>query len=300
MPVLSRYLRPDVLSQLASSRFQPRDLVSGNLAGAHKSSRSGFAVEFTGHRLYTPGDDPKHIDWRVYFTRDRFVVKQYELETNLVCHFVLDISASMQYGDEHQQKLLFAAQLATTLAYFIIGQSDKVSLFTWDNRIRGWLRPSNSFDQIVRFTEHLERTEAIASTELGECLAQVAGRLGRREIVVLISDFLADLSNLEDAIQRFRFNDHEVVLLQVLHPDELIFPLDRMTRFVGLEREGQLFAHPDDVRQAYLESLAQHNQQLESIAERHRCERVLLDTGSSLGQALLDYLNQRKTGTRQR
>lgn len=298
MPVLSRYLRPDVLSQIASSSFTPQGLVAGNLAGAHKSSRSGFAVEFTGHREYVPGDDPKHIDWRVYFTRDRFAVKQYELETNLVCHLVLDVSASMRYGQQDGEKLRFAAQLASTLAFFIIRQSDKVSLATLDNQLRGWLPPSNSLDQIVRFTEHIDRTNPVESTRLGQCLAEIAGRLARREIVVILSDFLDDLASLEGALQRFRFSDHEVVLLQILHRDEIQFPLDGMTRFVGLEGEGQLLAQPDDIRQDYLKAFDEHNDELELIAERNRCERVLIDTGSSMGQALLDYLNQRKTTQR--
>src|SRR3989337_2189182 len=129
--VLSRYLDPEVLSHVADRAFEPRSLVIGNLAGAHKSPLSGFAVEFAGHREYVAGDDPKHIDWRVYFNRDKYFVKQYELETNFVCHLLLDISASMRYGEGREQKLLCAAQFATTLGYSIIRQSDKVSLATF-------------------------------------------------------------------------------------------------------------------------------------------------------------------------
>ncbi len=133
----------------------------GNLAGAHKSPLSGFAVEFAGHREYVPGDDPKHIDWRVYFTRDKYFVKQYEMETNFVCHLVLDVSASMRYGEGREQKLLYAAQMATTLGYSIIRQSDKVSLATFDERVRGFVPPSNSMAQIVRMTEHLDEIEPV-------------------------------------------------------------------------------------------------------------------------------------------
>ena len=129
--ILSRYLNPEILSLVADRHLDPRGLVIGNLAGAHKSPLSGFAVEFAGHREYVPGDDPKHIDWRVYFNRDKYFVKQYELETNFVCHLLLDISASMRYGEGSEQKLLCAAQIATTLGYSIIRQSDKVSLATF-------------------------------------------------------------------------------------------------------------------------------------------------------------------------
>ena len=115
--VLSRYLNPEVLSRVAHRHFQPRGMVMGNLAGAHKSPLHGFAVEFAGHREYVWGDDPKHVDWRLYYTREKLFIKQYEMETNFVCHLILDISASMRYGAENSQKLQYAAQMATTLGY---------------------------------------------------------------------------------------------------------------------------------------------------------------------------------------
>jgi uncharacterized protein (DUF58 family) len=142
--VLSRYLNPEVLSRVADRPVEPRGLVVGNLAGAHKSPLSGFAVEFAGHRDYIVGDDPRHIDWRLYYKRDRLSIKQYEMETNFVCHLLLDVSASMRYGDDLQQKMLYAAQAATTLGYSIIRQNDKVSLSTFDDKVRGYVRETRS------------------------------------------------------------------------------------------------------------------------------------------------------------
>src|SRR4029450_8261742 len=168
--VLSRYLDPDVLSRVADRHLDPKGLVIGNLAGNHKSPLSGFAVEFAGHREYVPGDDPKHVDWRVYFTRDKYFVKQYELETNFVCHLVLDVSASMRYGERAEQKLLYAAQMAMALGYSIIRQSDKVSLFTFDDRLRGFVSPSNSLAQVVQMTEHLDDINPVEKTALPQCL----------------------------------------------------------------------------------------------------------------------------------
>src|SRR5260221_2817125 len=177
--VLNRYLDPEVLGHVAERHLNPRGLVIGNLAGAHKSPLAGFAVEFAGHREYAPGDDPKHIDWRVYFTRDKYFVKQYELETNFVCHLVLDVSASMRYGEAGEQKLLYAAQMATMLGYSIVRQSDKVSLFTFDRAVRGIVAPSNSMAQVVRMTEHLDRIDPVDKTGLDQCLSDIDGRLGR-------------------------------------------------------------------------------------------------------------------------
>lgn len=291
--VLSRYLDPVVLSAVADRQFEPRGLVIGNLAGAHKSPLSGFAVEFSGHREYAPGDDPKHIDWRVYFNRDKFVVKQYELETNFVCHLLLDISASMRYGEGRQQKLLYAAQMATTLGYSIVRHSDKVSLATFDTHVRGFVTPSNSMDQVVRMTQHLDEVAPVEKTEMATCLTELAQRMGRREIVVVFSDFFTDLSHIESAIQRLRYNKHEVVLMQVLHHDELNFEFDEMTKFVGLEIPEELLAQPDDLRRAYLLALHRFNDQLQELAQRNMCERVLVDTSQPLIEVFADYLNRR-------
>ena len=303
--ILNRYLNPEVLSAVAARHIEPRGLVLGNLAGAHKSPLAGFAVEFAGHREYVVGDDPRHIDWRVYYTRDKYFVKQYELETNFVCHLVLDTSASMRYGDQPvgwvkrsadpppQQKLLYAAQLAMALGYSIVQQSDKVSLFTFDDQVRGHVPPSNSMAQIVRLTEHLGHVEPREKTSLDRCLAEIASRLGRREIIMIFSDFLAPLAPLEPVLQRLRYDHHEVVLFQVLHHDELAFEFGGMARFDGLEDADRLVIQTDDLKQAYLGEVRKHNDQLEEIADRNRCERVLIDTGLPMSEQLIDYLNKR-------
>lgn len=292
--VLSRYLDPEVLSHVADRPIEPRGLVIGNLAGAHKSPMAGFAVEFAGHREYVPGDDPKHVDWRVYYTRDKYFVKQYELETNFVCHLVLDVSESMRYGQGRQQKLLYAAQLATTLGYSIVRQTDKVSFATFDTLVRGYVPASNSMDQIVRMTQHLDEITPTNKTRMTDCLFDLAARMGRREIVMLFSDFFVDdLEDLEQAIQRLRYNKHEVVLFQTLHHDELAFEFDGMIKFIGLEVPDELLAQPDDLRRGYLAALNRFNNELDELAQRNRCELLRIDTSRNLAEGLIDYLNKR-------
>lgn len=298
--VLNRYLNPDVLSHVADSTIEPKGLVIGNLAGSHKSPLSGFAVEFAGHREYVPGDDPKHVDWRVYFTRDKYFVKQYELETNFVCHLLLDVSASMRYGELEQQKMIYAAQMATTLGYSVIRQSDKVSLATFDDHVRGFVPPGNSMNQVVRMTQHLEQIDPVEKTDIGRCLNDLAGRMARREIVMVFSDFFGDLDQLESAVQRFRYNRHEVVLFHVLHHDELDFDFKGMTKFIGLEIPDELLAQPEDLRRRYLESLGRFKGRLEDVALRNGCEYVLVDTGRPLKEMFIDYLNRRNMLSRQR
>ena len=292
-PLLSRYLDPDILVRVAERTFEPRSLVVGNLAGAHKSPLAGFAVEFAGHREYVPGDDPKHIDWRVFFNRDKYFVKQYELETNFVCHLLLDVSASMRYGENRQQKLLYAAQLAAVLAYSIVRQNDKVSLGTFDSQLRGFLPPNNSLAQILRITEHLDDIAAVEKTDLERSLSDFAGRFGRREIVVILSDLFGDLTKLEAAVQRLRFSRHDVLLFHTLHDDELTFPFEGPVRFVGLEVEAQERVHADDLRAAYLEGLARYRRDVELLAERNGCEYLLVDTSRNMADVLSEYLDRR-------
>jgi uncharacterized protein (DUF58 family) len=298
--ILSRYLDPDVLGHVADRHLEPAGLVIGNLAGAHKSPLSGFAVEFAGHREYVPGDDPKHVDWRVYFTREKYFVKQYELETNFVCHLLLDVSASMRYGEDREQKLLYAAQMATMLGYSVIRQSDKVSLLTFDDHVRGFVLPSNSMSQIVRMTEHLDQLQAVEKTAMAACLNDIAARLGRREIVMLFSDFFTNLDELEPVLQRLRYSRHEVVLFQVMHRDELAFELDGMVKFIGLEEPDELLAQTDDLRRGYLAAVKRHNDALGEITQRNGCERVLVDTGRPMSEVLIDYLNKRNVLVRGR
>jgi uncharacterized protein (DUF58 family) len=268
-------------------------MVLGRLGGAHRSPLSGFAVEFAGHREYTPGDDPKHIDWRVYFNRDKYFIKQYEMETNFVCHLVLDISASMRYGEGDRQKLLYAAKLATTLGYAVVRQSDQVSLATCDARVRGWVPPGNTMAQIIRMTDQLADVRPVDKTDMSGCLAELAGRRGRREIFLIFSDFFTELRPLEHALQRLRYDRHEVVLFQVLHHDELTFPLGGSVKFVGLEDSDHLLTRPDDVRKGYLSALQDFQQRLDNLCQQNGCEHVLVDTGQDLGEQLIDYLNQR-------
>lgn len=291
--ILSRYLDPEVLSRLSGRRIEPRGLVLGNLAGAHKSPLSGFAVEFAGHREYVVGDDLKHLDWRVYFKRQRYFVKQYEMETNFVCHLLLDCSASMRYGTGAENKLAYAARLIAALGHAIVRQSDKVSFASFDEQVRGFVAPGNSPAQIIRMTELIDQCPAVNKTRMADCLGELLGRTKRREIVMIFSDFFTDLDELERPLQQMRYRRHEVVLFQVMHRDELTFELDETTKFVGLEVPEELLAEPGQIRRAYLRALERFQTRLDDICRRNRIERVVVDTSRDAGEVLSDYLNQR-------
>lgn len=298
--ILGKYIQPEVLNRLARHEFVPRELVEGTLAGAHKSPFHGFAVEFAGHRQYVPGDDVRHLDWNVYYRHDRHVIKQYEMETNFVCHLMLDVSASMRYGQGELQKLLYASRMAVTLGYLIIEQLDKASLAMFDDQVRASLAPSNTLEQILRMSESLDEIQPVEKTAIGSCLTELAAQTGRRGIVIVLSDLFVDLADLEDALQRLRYARHEVVLFQVLHHDELTFELPGMVRFVGLEEDEQFLTRPGDVRAAYLEAMGRFEARLEDVCESNQCELVRCDTSRSIGELFADYLQQRTVTRRRR
>jgi uncharacterized protein (DUF58 family) len=175
-----------------------------------------------------------------------------------------------------------------------------VSLLTFDDHVRGFVTPSNSMSQIVRMTEHLDQLQPVEKTAMAACLNDIAGRLGRREIVMLFSDFFTNLEELEPVLQRLRYSKHEVVLVQVMHHDELSFELDGMVKFVGLESPDELLAQTDDLKRGYLAAVKRHNDSLGEIAQRNGCERVLVDTSRSMTEVLIDYLNKRNVLVRGR
>jgi uncharacterized protein (DUF58 family) len=252
--VLYRYVDAALLDRLEQRTLQPRQLVLGNLAGGHPSPLSGFAVEFAGHREYVPGDDPKHIDWRVYFNRDKFVTKQYELETNFVCHLLLDASESMAYGAGESQKLQVAVRMAVSLAHCMVRQRDKVALATFAGGLRQELPPSNTMEHLIQIAQRLAQLTLTEPSDLGSALYQLGEYSGRRSIVIALSDCFTDLNTLNRGLQRHVSLRNEVLLFQIVHPDECDFPFHGDFEFVGLEGEDRLRGSAEDMRQYYLDA----------------------------------------------
>jgi uncharacterized protein (DUF58 family) len=291
--ILSRYLDPATLGRLANRTLEPRGLVLGHLAGSHKSPLAGFAVEFAGHREYVAGDDLRHLDWRVFYRRDKYFVKQYEMETNLTCHLVLDASESMRYGEGDEQKLLYASRMVAVLAKLVTARSDRVSMAAFDEKLVTVVPASNSPSQVIRFADEIDRLDPRRTTELEASLTEFTGRTGRREIVMIFSDFLTDLDALEPALQRLRYQKHEVVLFHVLHHDELAFRFEGQIRFRGFEGLEELTTQPDQLRSLYLESLGRYVNRFDDLCRANQVERVPVDTSRPVGEILADYLNER-------
>src|SRR5215471_7866629 len=291
-------LPADVIARAQALGLKARGIVEGLRIGDHKSPYRGFSVEFVQHREYVPGDDIRHIDWKSYGRSERYTIKQYEQETNFICHLLLDASNSMRYGAGLTNKLEYGKLLAASLAYMILRQRDSVGLRIFNTQIVEELPSSSQFGHIKAITHTLEALQPRDKTTIGPLLDQVADQISRRGIVILISDCLEDLEPTLAGLRHLRFRGHEVILFHILHPDEVKFPLDGNIRFIGLEGFEELMTRPHLLRPAYLRVVEKYMKEIRKGCDGSGVDYVPMTTNRSLGNALAEYLVRRLQASR--
>jgi uncharacterized protein (DUF58 family) len=294
---LSRYLDMASVVKLTAIGLEPRQVVEGCLSGNHRSPFHGFAVEFAGHRQYAPGDDVKHIDWKAYYKSDKYLLKQYEQETNFIAHLLIDVSESMVFRHQHGRKIDYAAFMAVTLAFLIQEQSDMVSATLFDNRILEHIPRSGAEQVVQKIAAAIDRTEKKGPSAIGDVLAHAAESSGRRAIVMLFSDCFGDLDTIADGLKRLLYNKHEVVLFHLLDPVEVDFDLQGTVEFVELEGTERITIPAHQYRDAYREEFDAYLTGLKETARKLGVEYVRVSTGENFGVVLARYLNERlRTG----
>src|SRR3954469_17190250 len=259
----SSFIDPATLMRIKSLQLRAKIVVQGFMSGLHRSPHHGFSVEFSEYRQYSPGDDPRHLDWKLYARSDRYYIKRFEEETNLRCHLLVDMSRSMGYGSLAYTKVDYARTVAATLAYFLSMQRDAVGLVTFDQRIADYLPARYRPGHLHRLMVCLERAVAGTSTDISAPLEQVAATVRKRGMVVLISDLLAPTEALRSRLGFLRSQGHEVVLLRVLDPSELEFDFKHATTFIDLETGRDLYADPAAARQQYRQKFERHAAEIE-------------------------------------
>ncbi len=280
-----------------------RKRMLGTLSGRHSSPDKGFSVEFAEHREYAPGDDPKNLDWKVMAKSDRHVIKQYIEETNLRAMMVVDVSGSMDYtGDTaamidgvRLSKLSYAKHLAAALSYLYIKQGDAVGLATFDQKLRGYVRAGSRPSQVRRVLQELHDTDAGKDTAIGPVLHEIAERIPKRGLVVLISDLFDSPDAIIEALHHFDYRQHELVIFHLLADEELTFPFKNFQRFRDLEGvQEMLRIDPQAVRAAYLEQLRAFVKRIDAACGKMRADYVPVNTRTPLRDTLLRYLGGRK------
>lgn len=296
----TKYLDPTVLARLDRLELMVRAVVEGFLAGRHRSPFCGTAVEFAQRRAYVPGDDIRHIDWKVQARTDRMVIKQHQQETNLPACFLVDVSESMGYGGAGGglSKHRLAGCIAASLSLLLLRQRDAVSLATFDERLRFELEPSTRADQIHAVVRVLEKPPGRGKTLLEGVCGHMARRLGRRGLVCLISDLLGDLDGLVHGLRLLRHCGQEVIVLHVLAQDELTFPFQRYTRFVGMEQAGSATVAPRALRGEYLAAVRAFCDDARRRCIACRADYRLISTADNLAAALTAFLAARTAAVR--
>jgi len=295
MPAIEEYLKPEVVRTVARLDLRARFIVEGFLSGLHTSPFQGFSVEFSEHRRYAQGDDPKLIDWLVYAKTDRFYVKEYQAETNITGYLVMDLSESMGYT--HRQELTkfdYCICLAAALGYLMIHQQDPVGLITFDEAIRASLPARSKRTQLANVLAMLAGAKPQGSTEIGENLARIAAMIRHRSLLMIFSDLLTDPDSVIRGLQQLRHAGHDVIVFHVLDEAEATFPFRGMVDLKDPESGESLVLDAEGIRGDYLETLEAMCDRYEKECHSIGADYVRLDTSMRFDHALVGYLSQRK------
>src|SRR6185436_8717742 len=259
---------PKTLMSIRNLELRARMVVEAFWAGLHRSPYHGFSVEFTEYRPYTPGDDPRYLDWRVLARSDRYYLKRFEDETNLRCHLILDQSRSMTYGSLNYTKAEYAATLAATLAFFLHLQGDAVGALTFDEQVRDYLPPRHRLTHLRQVMVALEKPASGRATNLVAPLQRAVEIVRKRGLIVLLSDFLAPIESLETALIRLAACGHELVIFHILDPAEVAFEFKEPTLFEDAESGRRLMIDPVSARADYQRQLEEHSATIRNILRR--------------------------------
>jgi uncharacterized protein (DUF58 family) len=292
---VDKYLKPEVIRQISRLDLRAEFVVKGFLQGLHASPFQGFSVEFSEHRKYTSGDDPHDIDWLVYAKTDKYYVKKFEAETNITGYLVVDLSQSMAYTYRQElSKFDYAICLAAALCYLMIQQQDPVGLITFDQRIRNSLAPKSKRNHLGNVLSLLTNLKPSGPTDIAGSLAQIAGMLKQRSLVMVFSDLLADPEPVFRSLRQLRHRGHDVILFHILDEAEVRFPFDGYIEFEEPETNEKTEVDATGFRPEYLEAISSFREQFQKECFQRGIDYVPLDTSMQFDKALLGYLISRR------
>jgi len=288
-----RYLDPKVLAGISNLELRAKTAVEGFLAGLHRSPHRGFSVEFTEYRRYNPGDDIRHVDWKVFARSGEYFIKQYEDETNVRCHILLDCSASMGYGSDTITKLEYGRTLASALSYFMFSQRDAVGLIAFDDKIREYLPAKYRQGHLMQILRSLANLHHGEGTDLARPISDLAVVLNRKSLAILISDLLDDEAAIVKGLQHLRFKGNDVIVFHIMDNAELTFPFERIAEFEDAENHEILAVAPQAIRETYLQEVDRFCRFYREKCRASGIDYCLLNTAEPLDIALSSYLSKR-------
>jgi len=290
------FLDPRTISRLSRLDLAARLVVEGFKSGLHKSPYHGFSVEFAEHRQYMPGDPIKNIDWKVFAKSDRFYVKQFEEETNLRAYIILDTSRSMTYRSENSpmSKLDYGVNLAAALSYLMLGQQDAVGLLLFSDKIDKYIAPRSARSHLKAVINELSAVVPGVGTDVSGCLHQLAERVRKRGLVILISDLMDSPEKTMAGLKHFRHRKHEVIVFHLLDKAEIDFPFDKEGGFIDLESGEVVETQPWEIGAEYRRRLSEWTTFYKKLCGEHKIDYALSSTSTPFDAALLQYLEKRQ------
>jgi uncharacterized protein (DUF58 family) len=295
MSSAEQYLKPEVIRTVSRLDLRARFIVEGFLSGLHASPYHGFSVEFSEHRRYTQGDDPKDIDWLVYAKTDRFYIKKYQAETNITGYLLMDLSESMAYTYRQElTKFDYSICLAAALGYLMIHQQDPVGLITFDDKIRHSLPARSKRTQLGNILAVLSKAKPVGPTEIADNIRRIAAMVKHRSLMMLFSDLLTDAEPVIDALHLLRHAGHDVIVFHILDEAEVSFPFEGTVDLKDPETGESLVVDAEGIRADYLETLDELRERYRKECLSAGADYVALDTSMPFDKALLKYLSQRK------
>jgi uncharacterized protein (DUF58 family) len=290
---LHEYIDPVLLANLEDLELIARTLVEGFLHGLHRSPYVGFSVEFASHREYVPGDDLRHLNWKLYARNDKLYIKQYDAETNLDCHLIVDVSNSMETKSTGISKRRYATMLAAAVSHLALTQRDAVGITLFADRVLAHVKPRAKANQLDEVISALVRCPGKTPAATADVLHEVAELMPRRGLVVLVSDLFFETAGVFSGLDHFRFHGHDLVVFHLLDPIEHRLPLEGQVRFADLETGEELTTQVDEIRAGYTAAIAGWETELDAGCRGRAIDRVTITTDLPLERALYDYLTKR-------
>jgi len=292
---LEQYLQPDVIRQIQRLDLKPKFIVDGFISGLHRSPFHGFSVEFSEHRKYTPGDDIRLIDWKVFGKTDRYYIKKFEAETNLEAYLLMDCSGSMDFATgARMTKMDYGICIAAAIGHMMVNQQDPVGLFTFDNRILSALPPKTKRTHLTNILTTLAKTRPFGETNLAECLHEIANRIKKKSMIILISDLLDEQEEVINAMHHLRHDGHDLIIFQILDYNEVQFEYEGRIKVEEPETHDSVLTDGQAIREDYVQAIRDFIDEYRRQCRTVRADFVTIDNSMTFDHALMQFLIQRQ------
>lgn len=289
---------PITLSKIANMELRARLVIDGVLSGIHKSPYKGSSIEFLEHKEYSPGNEIKHIDWKVHARTDKYYIKQFEEETNLKCYIFLDTSGSMGYKSTGISKFEYATTLTASLAYLLLKQSDMAGLISFSDKVQQFIPPRSRLTHLHILLNALTKLKTAGKSNISNVLKEFIEKIGRRSLIIIISDFFDDTEKIIHQLKYFQFKKNEVILFHILDPYELTFPFETITFFESMEDDRRILAEPKSIKDLYISKINRFIEQFKQVCFENQIDYWLIDSSTPLDQALIKFLTRRESTLR--